>query len=46
MSQKTEWDHSDSKVKVKGFEARHYDLLMNTITGGTYPFSSGALCGK
>ncbi len=38
MSQKTEWDHSDSKVEVKGFEARHYDLLMNTITGGTYPF--------
>jgi ubiquinone/menaquinone biosynthesis C-methylase UbiE len=29
---------SDSKVEVTGFEARHYDLLMNVITGGTYPF--------
>jgi len=27
-----------SKVEVTGFEARHYDLLMNLITGGTYPF--------
>jgi len=28
----------DSKVEVTGAEARHYDLLMNLITGGTYPF--------
>jgi len=26
----------DSKVEVKGFEARHYDLLMNLITLGSY----------
>jgi len=26
----------DSKVEVKGFEARHYDLLMNLITFGSY----------
>jgi len=32
------YDRSDSKVEVKGFEARHYDLLMNLITAGTYPF--------
>jgi len=32
------YTRSDTKVEVKGFEARHYDLLMNTITGGTYPF--------
>lgn len=31
-------DRSVSKVEVTGFEARHYDLLMNVITGGTYPF--------
>jgi ubiquinone/menaquinone biosynthesis C-methylase UbiE len=37
VSQKNEWTHADSKVEVKGFEARHYDLLMNAITGGTYP---------
>ncbi len=36
--QPTVYKQSDSKVEVKGFEARHYDLLMNTITGGTYPF--------
>ena len=29
---------SDSKVEVTGLEARYYDLLMNIITGGTYPF--------
>ena len=29
---------SDSKVVVTGAEARHYDLLMNLITAGTYPF--------
>lgn len=33
-----ELDRSVSKVEVKGFEARYYDLLMNVITGGTYPF--------
>jgi len=27
-----------SKVEVKGLEAKHYDLLMNIITLGTYPF--------
>jgi len=31
-------DRSDSKVEITGFEARHYDLLMNIITFGTYPF--------
>jgi len=31
-------DRSVSKVEVTGLEARHYDLLMNVITGGTYPF--------
>ena len=31
-------NRSVSKVEVTGFEARHYDLLMNTVTGGTYPF--------
>jgi len=29
-----------SKVEVTGAEARHYDLIMNLITGGTYPFGS------
>jgi ubiquinone/menaquinone biosynthesis C-methylase UbiE len=33
----TIYTQSDSKVEVKGFEARHYDLLMNVITAGTYP---------
>ncbi len=28
----------DSKVEVTGIEARYYDLLMNLITAGTYPF--------
>jgi len=32
------YDRSDSKVEIGGFEARHYDLLMNLITAGTYPF--------
>ena len=32
------YTRSDSKVEVTGFEARHYDLFMNLITGGTYPF--------
>ena len=27
-----------SKVEVTGFEARHYDTLMNLFTAGTYPF--------
>ena len=39
MNQETPmYDRSLSKVEVTGFEARHYDLLMNLITGGTYPF--------
>ena len=33
-----QFDRSVSKVEVSGFEARYYDLLMNVITGGTYPF--------
>ena len=32
------FDRSVSKVEVTGAGARHYDLLMNVITGGTYPF--------
>jgi len=28
---------TESKVEVTGFEARHYDLLMNIITFGAYP---------
>jgi ubiquinone/menaquinone biosynthesis C-methylase UbiE len=32
------YSRSDSKVEVKGLEARHYDALMNFVTGGTYPF--------
>jgi len=32
------YDRSQSKVEVIGFEARHYDLLMNLMTGGSYPF--------
>lgn len=32
------YTRSDSKVEVTGLEARYYDLLMNIITGGTYPF--------
>jgi ubiquinone/menaquinone biosynthesis C-methylase UbiE len=31
------YSRSDSKVEVTGFEARHYDFLMNLITGGMYP---------
>ena len=31
------YTRSDSKVEVTGLEARYYDLLMNTITAGTYP---------
>ena len=27
-----------SKVEVTGFEAKYYDILMNVITFGTYPF--------
>ncbi|MBN1438872.1 MAG: class I SAM-dependent methyltransferase [Anaerolineales bacterium] len=33
----TTYSRSDSKVEVKGLEARYYDALMNGITGGTYP---------
>ncbi len=32
------YERSDSKVEVTGFEARNYDLMMNLITVGTYPF--------
>ena len=32
------YTRSDSKVEVTGLEACYYDLLMNTISGGTYPF--------
>ncbi len=38
MSANGSFDRSVSKVEVAGAEARHYDLLMNVITGGTYPF--------
>jgi ubiquinone/menaquinone biosynthesis C-methylase UbiE len=38
MSVNGSFDRSVSKVEVVGAEARHYDLLMNVITGGTYPF--------
>ncbi|MFO7957907.1 MAG: methyltransferase domain-containing protein [Candidatus Brocadiia bacterium] len=31
-------DRPLSKVEVRGAEARYYDLLMNVLTGGTYPF--------
>jgi len=34
----TKYKQSDSKVEVKGFEARHYDLMMNMISIGSYPF--------
>jgi demethylmenaquinone methyltransferase/2-methoxy-6-polyprenyl-1,4-benzoquinol methylase len=37
MTQLRALDRSVSKVEVTGFEARHYDLLMNLITAGTYP---------
>ncbi len=36
-SSATQFDRSVSKVEVTGFEARHYDVLMNLITAGTYP---------
>ena len=38
MSKEDALNRSVSKVEVTGFEARHYDLMMNVITGGTYPF--------
>jgi ubiquinone/menaquinone biosynthesis C-methylase UbiE len=38
MSIDDSFDRSVSKVEVSGAEARYYDLLMNVITGGTYPF--------
>ena len=38
MSIDGSFDRSVSKVEVAGAEARYYDLLMNVITGGTYPF--------
>ena len=30
--------YPDSKVEVRGTEARHYDLFMNLVSLGTYPF--------
>jgi hypothetical protein len=27
---------TDSKVEITGFEARHYDALMDLVTAGTY----------
>lgn len=36
--QKPALDRAMSMVEVTGFEARHYDMLMNLITGGTYPW--------
>jgi len=38
MSIDGSFDRSVSKVEIAGAEARYYDLLMNVITGGTYPF--------
>ena len=38
MSSDETLDRSVSKVEVTGTEARHYDLVMNVVTGGTYPF--------
>jgi ubiquinone/menaquinone biosynthesis C-methylase UbiE len=32
------YSRSDSKVEVEGWGARHYDMTMNLITAGTYPF--------
>ncbi|RKX82625.1 MAG: methyltransferase type 11 [Spirochaetes bacterium] len=32
------YTRADSKVEVKGFEARHYDMMLNTVTLGAYPF--------
>ena len=32
------YTRADSKVEVTGFEARHYDLMMNVVTLGAYPF--------
>jgi demethylmenaquinone methyltransferase/2-methoxy-6-polyprenyl-1,4-benzoquinol methylase len=32
----TKYKQSDSKVEVKGFEARHYDFMMNLISMGSY----------
>jgi len=34
---KEEFTQADSQVEVKGFEAKHYDRLMNIITLGWYP---------
>ncbi len=31
------YDRSQSKVEVRGFEARHYDRLIDIVTLGTYP---------
>lgn len=31
------YTRADSRVEIRGFEARHYDALMNLVTLGTYP---------
>jgi ubiquinone/menaquinone biosynthesis C-methylase UbiE len=38
MSPAARADRSLSSVEVRGLEARHYDLFMNVVTAGTYPF--------
>ena len=38
MKQEPTLDRSLSKVEVTGAVARHYDLMINLITGGTYSF--------
>ena len=38
MNQSSNDQRDLSKVEVKGFEARHYDILMNLVTAGSYPF--------
>ncbi len=35
---KKEISQEDSKIEVKGWVAKHYDILMNIITFGSYPF--------
>ena len=32
------YSREDSKVELQGFEARHYDWLLNLATAGTYPY--------
>jgi len=35
--QEKNYTRADSKVEISGFEARHYDLMMNVFTFGAYP---------